>query len=410
LQRRALRRDASAEQPRKGIVDRISAALYYRELRRVIKEAANAKDVCSTNVVGRGYAGKVFVVEIPADPQSSCSNASKTFKIAIKRSKVRMKTEREDARNEREVLRKLHGEGGDYIGYFGSKRTMSAQFLFLQAADRSLRDFLMDNSVPQRAELASLQPGASVVTMIPCNEGYMGVVKKIDHEKGTATVVVNPEGGANSLPASCLGTLRHFEVRVGLVIQLLRSLAGLEARGMQHHDIKPENCLITGSCQDVSDCHLMLADFGFTCTSTVKGLRSCGMQGTPDFASPEFAKAVRAGEHEAFFPRGDVWAAGVTAFELLVGRFPMPDFERRDELWAELATRADPTADLLPGEVVAWRPLLQGMLQRSPRRRLSAVQALGLAIEIARRENIPEPPEHQAPQLPRDLFSDPRIL
>jgi serine/threonine protein kinase len=77
-----------------------------------------------------------------------------------------------------------------------------------------------------------------------------------------------------------------------------------------HRDIKPENMLLCGKKGEEV---LKLADFGWS--NMKDGMREtyCG---TPDYLSPEMIKGGSHGEGI------DVWALGVLAYELLVGRAP----------------------------------------------------------------------------------------
>lgn len=200
---------------------------------------------------------------------------------------------------------------------------------------------------------------------------------------------------------------RRRAVNVGVLIQILRGLAALEARGIQHHDVKPENILLSGRCRFGGDCRAVLADFGAACASNVPGFKPCGLDGTRRYASPEWAQSSIDNGARGWFPKGDVWAAGLVAFELLVGRFPMEpivDWEQHREF---LAWRAQPAEALREGEADEWRHLLAGMLQTDEIHRLSARQAYELSVQIAADLGILEPAGCKLPEVPPGLFSGP---
>jgi DNA-binding NtrC family response regulator len=97
-----------------------------------------------------------------------------------------------------------------------------------------------------------------------------------------------------------------------ILCQAARGLAAAHKRGMIHRDIKPSNILV--DARGVA----RLSDFGLAKLVTGgPGLTSDGqVLGTPEYMSPE---QCRGEEPDA---RSDIYALGVTAFEMLTGRRP----------------------------------------------------------------------------------------
>jgi hypothetical protein len=122
------------------------------------------------------------------------------------------------------------------------------------------------------------------------------------------------------------GSLRPYIGRLtpsqiaGVLEGLLAGLAHAERHGVVHRDIKPENLLVT------LDGGIKIADFGIAkatgALETRSMLTAIGTTvGTPNYIAPEQAMAGHLG------PWTDLYAVGVTAFELLVGRTPFGDTE-----------------------------------------------------------------------------------
>jgi hypothetical protein len=122
------------------------------------------------------------------------------------------------------------------------------------------------------------------------------------------------------------GSLRPYIGRLtlpqiaGVLEGLLAGLAHAERHEVVHRDIKPENLLVT------LDGGVKIADFGIAkATGTLETrsmLTAIGTTvGTPNYIAPEQAMAGHLG------PWTDLYAVGVTAFELLVGRTPFGDTE-----------------------------------------------------------------------------------
>jgi tRNA A-37 threonylcarbamoyl transferase component Bud32 len=123
---------------------------------------------------------------------------------------------------------------------------------------------------------------------------------------------------------------RSGELPVARVAQILHDVCGALAyahrRGVVHRDIKPENVLL-------SDDRAVVTDFGIAKAIaaartnepiTVSTLTSQGIAvGTPAYMAPEQAAGDSSVDH-----RADLYALGIVAYELLVGR---PPFEERTQ-------------------------------------------------------------------------------
>jgi len=101
----------------------------------------------------------------------------------------------------------------------------------------------------------------------------------------------------------------------------------IHAKGLVHHDIKPEN-LMQVRREDGSETVLVL-DFGIAGARYPTDGRGMELfdRGTPEFMPPEAASGVVPDR------RGDIYALATVAFELMTGRLP---FDSADD--AELAT------------------------------------------------------------------------
>ncbi len=131
--------------------------------------------------------------------------------------------------------------------------------------------------------------------------------------------------------------------------QLCDALAYAHERGIIHRDINPANILVQPNDQ------VKVLDFGLACAA---GTEDFSNPGTAHYVSPE---QIRGDPVDA---RADIYALGVTAYEMLSGRRPFEAKEARTLI--DLHLRRD-VAD--PGLVKAdIPPLLRAFVQRCGRR------------------------------------------
>lgn len=105
--------------------------------------------------------------------------------------------------------------------------------------------------------------------------------------------------------------------RIDLLMHALQALAYLHRRGVLHRDLKPGNLLVTssasvGDTQNAERLHVKLVDFGLA----VAQEQAKGLAGTVAYLAPEVLRG------QSPTVASDLYAIGVMAYELLVGRHP----------------------------------------------------------------------------------------
>lgn len=142
-------------------------------------------------------------------------------------------------------------------------------------------------------------------------------------------------------------------------VDLLGALRAAHAQGITHRDVKPANVLITETGR------VVLTDFGIARAEGDSRLTRTGMViGSPGYTAPERARGDYTG------PESDIWSLGATLYFAVEGR---PAFERSsiaETLSALLSENADP-----PTQAGQLRPVLNGLLNKDHKQRLSAAQA-----------------------------------
>lgn len=102
-----------------------------------------------------------------------------------------------------------------------------------------------------------------------------------------------------------------------LITEICEGLAHMHGEGWLHGDLKPSNILL------MPDGSVRLADFGLT-TELDGSHAYLPRAGSMDYLAPERRSEPMTAEGAAVRVSADIWALGVTAYQLLTGVFPFP--------------------------------------------------------------------------------------
>ncbi len=148
------------------------------------------------------------------------------------------------------------------------------------------------------------------------------------------------------------------EDAVDYLVQIMRGLKALHARGILHRDLKPSNLLFR------EDGTLVLTDFGierdlcddprFTSTRSLLGDLS--------YVSPE---SIR---HWTVDLRSDLYSAGIVFYHMLTGTVPFKSTAVTTMLEAHLKA----PIPRLPQSAAALQPLIDGLLEKNPNDRFQS--------------------------------------
>src|SRR3984957_17883523 len=133
------------------------------------------------------------------------------------------------------------------------------------------------------------------------------------------------------------GKLPATEV-IPIFQQICLGLEAAHVEGVVHRDLKPQNIMVDDAGR------VWLMDFGLARSMELAGLTRTGvLMGTPDYMSPEQARA------EKVDARSDLFSLGIILFEMLTGRLPfqaetlMAKLLQRVQQRAVAVTEIDPT-------------------------------------------------------------------
>ncbi len=161
-----------------------------------------------------------------------------------------------------------------------------------------------------------------------------------------------------------------LKVQVALLIQVLQALAYLHRRDILHRDLKPTNVLVTAQGQ------VKLLDLGLA--NLIAGAQ--GAAGTLAYMAPEVLRGQPAGQS------ADLHAAGVMAYQLLVGRHPF-DTHHPAHLMAGILHEVP---DLSPVEDPRLAAVLARWLAKDPQQRFADAYDVIGALSQATDQPIPQ--------------------
>ena len=159
----------------------------------------------------------------------------------------------------------------------------------------------------------------------------------------------------------------HDVVRI--LSEVSDALAYAHARGVVHRDIKPDNVMVSGR-------HALVMDFGVAkAVSEATGRQSITTVGvaigTPAYMAPEQAAAQENIDH-----RADIYALGVTAYELLTGRPPFTGMSAQQVLAAHVTQAPEPLTQIRAACPPALAAVVMKCLEKRPADRWQSAEEI----------------------------------
>lgn len=182
------------------------------------------------------------------------------------------------------------------------------------------------------------------------------------------------------MPYFHLGSLKHY-LRVNIlskpqklqvVLALAKCVQQVHQIGWIHGDIKPSNFILASSQVYLNDwacAQPVLKDFGVNEAQSKSRVR-----GTPAYLAPECWQG------EPIMVQSDIYAFGITLFELLVGEKPYQlqekelDKQKLSSQWARL--HCQQPIPLLPQQWSSLQPVIDKLLAKQTRNRFEKMETV----------------------------------
>ena len=147
--------------------------------------------------------------------------------------------------------------------------------------------------------------------------------------------------------------------------QVLDALTEIHARGVVHRDLKPDNIVIT------PDHRVLLMDLGVARRDDdLERTRTGEFIGSLSYAPPEQFSGVEVG------PRADIYAFGVTLFELATGANPFADSDVNAVMRRKIQDEIDPPRTVARDLDPFWDQVIQTCVRREKTERFASAAEL----------------------------------
>jgi serine/threonine-protein kinase len=165
------------------------------------------------------------------------------------------------------------------------------------------------------------------------------------------------------------------EQAVFIVEQIAGALEAIHEQGLVHRDVKPGNIMVDDTG------HATLLDFGIVRAAEGTGLtKTMAVLGTPEYMAPEQAEIEEAVEIDW---RVDIYALGVVAYEMLVGRPPFAGRLPTAVIYKHVHEPPPAPSILNPDLPLGLDPVLLRVLAKSREDRFQRAGALAVELRCA---------------------------
>jgi serine/threonine-protein kinase len=183
---------------------------------------------------------------------------------------------------------------------------------------------------------------------------------------------------------------------IPILIETARAIEVAHAAGIVHRDLKPQNIMLRLT-DDGSLESLKVLDFGVAKLTAADAPDAVSTQtgvsiGTPNFMPPEQLEGAQVG------PRADIYALGVTAFQMLTRRLPFEGHTPAEQLCRQLSAPAPSIRQIcgdLPQEL---EQIVARCLAREPSERPGSMAELIRALEAITPQQPAPQPRQAAPK------------
>jgi serine/threonine protein kinase len=200
---------------------------------------------------------------------------------------------------------------------------------------------------------------------------HENILRVYDIEERYKTVFIIEEMVDGESLENMLGRLKCIspKLAINFLLQLCSGLQYAHKKGIIHRDINPSNIFVQQNDR------LKILDFGLSCPI---GTEDFASNGTMAYMAPEQI------EGDPMDQRTDIYAMGITAFEMLAGRRPFPERDPQKLIDLHLNCGIPDPAEVVSNISEPLREFILKACRRNPEQRYQTVtQALDDLYRLA---------------------------
>lgn len=162
--------------------------------------------------------------------------------------------------------------------------------------------------------------------------------------------------------------------RADILTQIADAVDFLHKRGYMHRDICPRNVMVTREGQ------VKLIDFGLSIPSSPEFCRPGNRTGTPNYLAPELIRRTTTDQ------RVDLFALGVTAYEVYTGTLPWEKAQSLQTLLSHMNSPGKPPQEARPDLDDETAAFLRKAVARDPNERFQTAADFAAALKLLKKQ------------------------
>ncbi|MGC2232827.1 MAG: protein kinase, partial [Candidatus Acidiferrum sp.] len=194
-------------------------------------------------------------------------------------------------------------------------------------------------------------------------------IYELGHEKNTPFIAMEYLEGDSLDKIIDQRPVLPLSVKLGYIVRVCDALAYAHQHNVVHRDIKPANIMVT------KEGVVKVVDFGIARLTDMSMTQPNMMIGSRAYMSPQLYKGERAD------PRSDIWALGVSLYELLAYRRPFTGDSEAELMFHIIYEKPEDLQSHSPECTEELAPIVNRMLEKKSEDRYQSMEDVLHALE-----------------------------
>ena len=297
------------------------------------------------------------------------------------------------------ILSKLFGDSSRYGNYEIIDLINEGGMSHVYRARRLTDDLVVALKVlkaetlpdPDKSDRAARSTEGEIATTLQ----HENVVRTYEYggSGGTRYIVMEYVDGPNLRHVIRKGGLAH-ENKLDVIMQIGRGTEYIHSKGLVHRDLCPKNILLN------KDGVAKIIDFGLAIVEREKIPNLWERSGTASYMAPE---QIRGNQGDC---RADIYAFGLTMYEILTNRRPFEGDSRLQKMQGHLNIEAPPPSQFNESISPAVEDIIMAALAKDANKRPQSMTAVLNKLSLALRQQPPQEVDAEQEDEEQDMPAD----